>query len=434
METRENWTTRLAFILATLGFSAGIGNLWRFPYLVGQHGGGIFLLFYLFVVFVIAIPLFSIEIILGKTTGSDPVGAYKKLAPGSYWHLNGYLNVATMFVIAGYAASIVGTILAYLFKTATGTFRGLDAREIERYYEGFSSNWPELMVWTVLTVGTLVLILRRGLVRGVERANKIMMPALLVILVVLVVRALTLPGAVEGLTFYLKPDLAKFSWEAAVAAIGHSFFAVGVAMAVALVYGSYLPRDSRHVIANSVIVAVSSTLIGFLAGLIIFPSLFSFSLDPAAGTGLTFITMPNVFNRMPAGTLFGTLFFLLFFLAALTSFIGAYEAVIAFLRDQYGVPRRRGGWIMGCGVLLVAALTTASPRAFLLADYVANNVFLILGALVMTLFVGWVWQVPNLARAAGIRSQRAERALAVLVRYVIPLVILVCWIAVLGGV
>jgi NSS family neurotransmitter:Na+ symporter len=153
MEERESWTTRLAFILATLGFSAGIGNMWRFPYLVGKYGGGIFLLFYMIIVFLVAIPLFSIEITLGKATREDPVGAYRTLAPGSFWYLNGYLNIFTMFIIAGYAASIIGTILAYLFKTAMGTFAGLASSEVEAYYAAFSSNWPELMIWTTATVG-----------------------------------------------------------------------------------------------------------------------------------------------------------------------------------------------------------------------------------------------------------------------------------------
>jgi NSS family neurotransmitter:Na+ symporter len=429
MEERESWTTRLAFILATLGFSAGIGNMWRFPYLVGKYGGGIFLLFYMIIVFLVAIPLFSIEITLGKATRKDPVGAYRTLAPGSFWYLNGYLNIFTMFIIAGYAASIIGTILAYLFKTAMGTFAGLASSEVEAYYAAFSSNWPELMIWTTATVLILVLILSRGLVAGVERANKIMMPALFIIMVILMVRALTLPGVSEGLSFYLKPDFEKFTWEGALAAIGHSFFAIGVAMAVALVYGSYLPKGSKHVISNAVIVALASTLIGFMVGLVIFPSIFSFNLDPAAGTGLTFITMPNVFNKMPAGTFFGTLFFLLFFLAAITSFIGAYEAIVAFLRDQYRISRTKGVWYIGAGVILIAAMTTYSSGLFLLADFVANDIFLILGALLMSLFVGWVWKIPNFADAAGIRSPGARAMWSFLIRYLAPIVILVCWVA-----
>jgi NSS family neurotransmitter:Na+ symporter len=256
-----------------------------------------------------------------------------------------------------------------------------------------------------------------------------MMPALFIIMVILVVRALTLPGVSEGLSFYLKPDFDKFTWEGALAAIGHSFFAIGVAMAVALVYGSYLPRGSKHVISNSVIVALASTLIGFMAGLVIFPSIFSFSLDPASGPGLTFITMPNVFNRMPAGTVFGTLFFLLFFLAAITSFIGAYEAIVAFLRDQYGIPRKRGVWYMGGGVILITAMTTYSPRLFLLADFMANDIFLILGALLMSIFVGWIWTIPNFADAAGIHSTSARAILSLLIKYLAPTVILVCWLA-----
>jgi NSS family neurotransmitter:Na+ symporter len=248
-------------------------------------------------------------------------------------------------------------------------------------------------------------------------------------MVILMVRALTLPGVSEGLAFYLKPEFGRFTWEGAVAAIGHSFFAIGVAMAVALVYGSYLPKGSRHVISNSVIIALASTLIGIMAGLIIFPSIFSFGLDPASGSGLTFITMPNVFNQMPAGTFFGTLFFLLFFLAALTSFIGAYEAIVAFLRDRHNVPRKRGVWYTGAGVIVIASFTAYSSSLFLLTDFISNDIFLILGALVMSIFVGWVWKIPNFVREAGIESPAARMLWTVLIKYLAPITILVCWMA-----
>jgi NSS family neurotransmitter:Na+ symporter len=174
---------------------------------------------------------------------------------------------------------------------------------------------------------------------------------------------------------------------------------------------------------------LASTLIGVLAGLIIFPSIFAFSLDPAAGPGLTFITMPNVFNRMPAGSFFGALFCLLFFLAAITSFIGAYEAIIAFLRDQYGIPRSRGVWFMGAGVLFIAVFSASSAAFFAAADYVANNIMLILGALFMALFVGWVWTIPKFAKEAGIKSRWVMLIWSILIKYVAPATILICWIA-----
>lgn len=432
MKERETWTTRLAFILATLGFSAGIGNLWRFPYLVGKYGGGIFLLFYLLVVVLVTIPLFSIEITLGKATRKDPVGAYKTLAPHSFWFLNGYLNIAALILVVGYAIPIVGSILAYVFKTAAGTFSGLSPDEIAGYYASFSANGIEVFAWTILSVGILIAILKRGLKKGIEKANNFMMPALFIILMILIVRAVTLPGVSRGLSFYLKPDISKFTWEGALAAIGQTFFAVGVAMAVALVYGSYLPRDSKKVVSNAGIVVLSSTLIAFMAGLIIFPSVFTFSLDPASGTGLTFITMPNVFNRMPAGILFGTLFYILFFLAALTSFIGAFEGVIAWLRDQFNIPRSKGVWITGAGILIIASVSASSVGFFNLADYIVNNIFLILGALLMAIFVGWVWKIPNFSHAAGIESKKALLVWAFLIKYLIPIIIVIVWLSQLG--
>lgn len=432
MRERETWTTRFAFILATLGFSAGIGNLWRFPYLVGKYGGGIFLLFYILVVVLITIPLFSVEITLGKATRKDPVGAYKTLAPNSLWFLNGYLNIAALILVVGYAIPIVGSILAYMCKTAVGTFSQLSAAEITDYYTAYNSDGLQVLCWTFLSIVILIAILNRGLKKGIERANNIMMPALFVILLVLIVRAVTLPGVAQGLSFYLKPDLSRFTWEGVLAAIGQTFFAVGVAMAVALVYGSYLPQRSKKTAANAAIVVLSSTLIAFMAGLIIFPSVFSFSLDPASGTGLTFITMPNVFNRMPAGILFGTLFYLLFFLAALTSFIGAFEGVIAWLRDQFNIPRSRGVWITGGGILLISSVSAFSAWFFKFADYLVNNIMLILGALLMAIFAGWVWKIPNFLAAAGILSKNALLMGKFLIKYLIPLIIVLIWLSQLG--
>ncbi|HUU51594.1 MAG TPA: sodium-dependent transporter [Candidatus Heimdallarchaeota archaeon] len=432
MKERESWTNRVGFILATLGFSAGIGNLWRFPYLTGKYGGGIFLIFYILIVFLLAIPLFTIEITLGKATQKDPVGAYKTLKPKSPWFLNGYLNVATMFLIAGYAAPIVGSIFAYIFKTAVGTFSGRSSHEIAEYYASFSANGLEVIIWTLLATAILVIILRRGLNKGVEAANNIMMPALFLIIVILVVRALTLPGASKGLTFYLKPDISKFTWEGALAAIGQAYFAIGVAMCVALVYGSYLPKESKKVISNSMIVVLSSTAIAFMAGLIIFPSVFAFGLEPSSGIGLSFITMPNVFNEMPAGTVFGTLFYILFFLAALTSFIGAFEGIGAFLRDNFNFSRNKSIMTVGIGVMILASISASSQKFFGIADFISNNIFLILGAIVMAVFVGWVWKMPNFADAAGIKSKKSLLIWTVLVKYFAPLVMLVPWLAQLG--
>jgi NSS family neurotransmitter:Na+ symporter len=432
MTDRERWTTRITFILATLGFSAGIGNLWRFPYLVGKYGGGIFLLFYLLVAVILTIPLFSLEVSLGKASGKDPVGAYKALAPGSKWFLNGYLNIIALILVVGYAIPIVGSILAYVCKTAVGTFTKMPPADITNYYLAFSGNGLEVMLWTILAVGILILILRRGLKKGVEAANNFMMPALFIILVVLIIRAVTLPGVARGLSFYLKPDLSKFSWEGALAAIGQNFFAIGVGMAVAVVYGSYLPRTEKKVVANVGIIVLASTMIAFMAGLIIFPSVFAFSLDPASGVGLTFMTMPNVFNRMPAGTLFGTLFYILFFLAALTSFIGAFEGVVAWLRDQFRIPRNRGVVATGFGVLVIASFSAFSSHFFSIADYIVNNILLILGALLISIFVGWVWSIPRFADVVGMESRKNQALWTVLIKYLVPIVIFVTWLSQLG--
>lgn len=203
-------------------------------------------------------------------------------------------------------------------------------------------------------------------------------------------------------------------------------------MASGLVYGSYLPKNSKHIISNTSIIALSDTLIAFMAGLIIFPSIFAFSLDPAAGTGLTFITMPNVFNQMPAGNLFGTLFYILFFLAATSSYIGFFEAIIACLRDQYKIPRSKGVWYVGLGVFIIAVVSASSTTFFNLTDYMANNIFLIMGAILMAIFVGWVWKIPNFAKEAGIKSEKSLILWSFLIKYLAPVVLVIIWLAQLG--
>jgi NSS family neurotransmitter:Na+ symporter len=399
--------------------------------MVGKYGGGVFLLFYLLVVFLIGIPMLSIEISLGKATRKDPVGAYKQLRPGSPWFANGYINVITNLVITGYTAPISGWIAAYFFKSLFGVFNGKSPGEIETYYAGFIANPLEVILWTLILIAALLLVLHRGVKKGVEKMNKILMPGLLIILLFLIFRSLSLEGAGKGVAFYLKPDFSKFTVEAALAAVGQAFFSMGIALSAAHIFGSYMRKQDK-IVPNAVIIGVSDLFIAVLAGFMIFPIVFAFGLDPEAGLGLTFITMPNIFNQLPMGNLVAGLFFLLFFMASFTSFLGGTEAIVAHLRDRWKIPRKSGIWIMAGLVLTIAVLAATSARIFQKVDFLCTNIFLILGALVMTIFVGRVWPLKKFFETAEVRSKPARIFWMVLIQYFVPVMLIVIWLSQLG--
>jgi neurotransmitter:Na+ symporter, NSS family len=431
MSNRNNWNSQLGFILSTIGFAVGAGTLWKFPYLVGQNGGAVFLIFYILIVFIIGIPLLCTEISIGKFTKKDPVGAYRKIRPKSFWFLNGYLNIITMLLILGYVSPVVGWIIAYFFKSLFGVFSKMSPSEIQHYFTTFTSHPLEVLLWTSLFFIYLAFILIKGLNNGIEKINKIMLPLLFIIMIILIIRSLTLPGSESGLIFYLKPDFYKFSFEAVTAAVGQAFFSIGVAMGVSIVFGSYM-RSNDKIISNGIIVGSSIIFVAFLAGLIIFPIVFAFGLQPNAGFGLTFITMPNVFNKIPFGNIFAGLFFLLFFLASFTSFIGGAEAIVAHLNDEWSISRKHGVYITIFLMALIAIPSALCNSFFELIDYLVSSYFLIIGGIAMSIFAGWVWKLDDFFRIAGVHSNLLKVVWTLLIKYLAPIVLIIVFLSQLG--
>ena len=422
-ETRERFRSNLGFILSSVGFAVGVGNLWRFPYLVGEYGGGVFLAFYLLMVFVIGIPLFTLEIALGSASQKNPVGAYKTLKPGSLWSINGYFNVFAMQLLLGYTMPVAGWVTAYIFKTATGVFKGMSPGEVGEYFGTFMANSPEVIAWMTITVIAVVFIISHGLNKGLEKANRIFMPILFVMLLILIVRGLTLPGASKGLAYYLKPDFSKFTLEAVYAGIGQAFFSIGVGMAAGIVFGSYLKDEDKNLVKQGTIIGLSDTFMAFLAGLMIFPAVFAFNLEPAGGPGLTFVTMPNVFNQMPMGTAFGTIFYFLFLLAALSSWLGGAEAVSAFYMEEFGLSRKKAVLLVGVIMFGIGVGASYSMKFFGIADQILNTL-LIIGGLLISLFVGWVWGMEKFAKEVNITSESTIKIWSILLKFVIPAIII----------
>lgn len=428
---RERFSSKIGFFLSAIGFAIGIGSLWRFPYLVGRYGGGIFLLFYVLIIFGIAIPLFVLEMALGSASQKNPAGAYRQLGKGKAWTLNGYLNIFAMQLLLGYTMPVAGWVMAYIFKTGLGTFQALSPAEIGEYFGAFIANTPEVIAWSAATVVLVVLIIGRGLNKGLEFANSLCMPALFLILTVLIVRSLTLPGATEGLVYYLKPDFSKFTARAVYDCIGQAFFAIGVGMAAGIVFGSYLKQEQKSLLKQGIHIGSALTLAGFLSGLVIFPAVFSFGLEPAGGPGLTFVTMPNVFNKMPMGTLFGVLFYVLFYLAALSSWLGGAEAVVASYMEEFGFSRKKAVYTVGGTMFAIGCVSAYSMDFFETADAVLNNA-LIAGGLLLTLFVGWSWGMRKFFDEAGIRSSTTQAIFTIIVKYVAPATIIILGLSMHG--
>lgn len=419
MAQRESFSSKIGFFLSAIGFAIGIGSLWRFPYLVGKYGGGLFLLLYVVIIFAIATPLLVLELALGGASGKNPVGAYRELGKGKGWSLNGYLNVFAMQLLLGYTMPVAGWVTGYIFKTGAGVFQTMSPAQIGEYFGAFMGNAPEVIAWSSLTVVLVVLIINRGLNKGLEMANAVCMPALFIILFVLIIRSVTLPGAGEGLAYYLKPDFSKFTFEAVYDCLGQAFFAIGVGMAAGIVFGSYLKQEQKSLVQQGFHIGGALLLAGFLSGLVIFPAVFAFNLEPAGGPGLTFVTMPNVFNQMPMGSFFGVLFYILFYLAALSSWLGGTEAVVAAYMEEFGLSRKTAVYVVGAVMLAIGSIAAYSMDFFEMADNIVNN-SLVVGGLVLTVFVGWFWGMDRFFGEAAIQSPAMRTAFTIIVKYVAP--------------
>lgn len=393
---RGAWTSRFGFILAAAGSAIGLGNIWRFPYITGMYGGAAFVLVYLVCVFAIGIPLLIAELTLGRHTSLNPVGAIRAVSKSRFWPLVGYLGVITGVGILSYYAVIAGWTVGYIFRTIAHSSTGFGSFVADPVVEiGYFA------LFLLLTAGVVV----GGVERGIERWSKILMPLLLVILLGLIAFALTLEGASGGVEFYLKPDLSKISGSTILAALGQAFFSLSLGMGTMITYGSYISKR-ENLALSAAGVALADTLIAVLAGLVIFPALFSVGQAPTQGPGLVFNVLPKIFEMMPGGTIVGVFFFILLAIAALTSTVSLLEVPVAFLVDQKKWSRRKAVVIVTLIVFIVGLPSALSQGAipalgsvawfggmdFLgMMDFLFGNLSLTLGGLLLAILVGWIW-------------------------------------------
>ena len=407
--------SRIGFILAAAGSAIGLGNIWRFPYTAGESGGAAFVLVYLFFVLLVGIPVLLAELSLGRKTGSNAVGAFKAIVPDSLWPWVGGLGVLTGFGILGFYSVVAGWTLSYAGRSLVGTFSdGMSADASVELFGHITGTAAEPIAMSAVFLLLTAAIVRGGVSGGIERASKILMPAFFVILVVLAGRALTLPGASQGIDFLFSPDFSKVTAKTAVVAMGQALFSLSLGMGAMITYGGYLQKHENLPIAG-IAVAFFDTLIALLAGLIIFPALFSTGAEPAAGGKLVFVVLPTIFDKLPAGTLFATAFYLLLAIAALTSTISLLEVVVAYFVGERGWAREKTVWLI-TGLVFLIAIPSAlsqgavpalsengmSEKSFLdLQSIVFGNYTLTIGALLIALFVGWKWGAKHAIAEMG---------------------------------
>ena len=430
---RGVWGSKIGFILAAAGSAIGLGNIWRFPTVAGSNGGAAFVLVYLACVFLIGVPVMVAELSIGRRTRSDPVGAFKILAPQTLWKLLGGLGVLTGFMILSAYSVVAGWILHYIFLTVNGLLTAVDTEHIKDTFSTFVADGPTVILCHFFFMAFSVLIVAGGIEKGIERTSKVLMPVLGLLLVLLVIRSVTLPGALTGINFYLNPDFSKVNLNVVMAALGQAFFSLSLGMGAMITYGSYLSKND-NLVSSAIFVSLADTLIAFVAGFAIFPALFSSGLSPMAGPGLMFLVLPEIFNAIPFGQLFGTTFFFLLAIAALTSTISLLEVVVAYSIDQLGWTRKRGALVIGVIVFLWGVPSALSNGSVPFLSGFMDIIFLYfaevslaLGALLICVFVGWLWGVDNALEEIkiGYPNFRLAPVWSFLVRFACPIAITV---------
>jgi NSS family neurotransmitter:Na+ symporter len=445
-DSQEQWSSRRGFLLAAIGFSVGLGNIWRFPYVVGENGGSAFVIIYLLCAFAIGLPLLVSELAIGRLGRLDPAGSYRAVAESSgrskAWGAVGTLAIVCVFVVLSFYTVISGWTFDYFVRAVTGSFKGIDVTTSTQTFADLMHNPWRLLFWHTLVNLLIVAIIRRGVQKGIEQAANVLMPILFGALIVMVLYSAVAGDFATATSFLLQPDFTKVTAKTIMIAIGQAFFSVGVAMATMITFGAYLPRRIS-IPRSAVIIILADTGVAMLAGFVIFPLVFAFGLAPAEGAGLIFQTLPLAFGQMPGGQLFGAIFFLLLMVAALSSCLGGAEAVVSWVDEHWKVPRKKGIlffvatiWFIGIATIMslgdwsdfyplgfVPAL--ANETIFDLFEWFAANILLLIGATLTAIFVGWLVPKKTKLEGLGINDGIFYVFVNTMMRYVVPPILVV---------
>lgn len=404
--TRPSWGSKIGFIFAVAGSAVGLANIWRFPYIVGQHGGSAFIILYLICLFLIGFPVFMSEIIIGRTAQTSPSGAFRKLGGTQAWSWAGKLTILTGFIVSSFYSAVAGWVLGYLVEAVKGNISNFTStQDVASHHATLMSNPLWGLFFHFLFISASISILYLGVRNGIEKGNKIMMPLLFAVLIFLVITGLMMPNANEGLKFLLTPDWSLITPVAVLTALGQSFFTLSIGQGTLVTYGSYL-KPSDNLVKSCYPVVLMDTVVSLLSAVAVFTIVFSAGLEPDQGPGLIFHTLPWVFSHISGGYVLAILFFLLVVLAATTSEISAMEPTIAYLIDEWGFKRHTAVLICGIGAFLlgipsalstsVLADSTINGMTFLdIVDYLCNSILIPVGGFLAVLMVGWVWGVKN---------------------------------------
>ena len=442
---RENFQSRLGFLLVSAGCAIGIGNVWRFPYVAGQNGGGIFVLLYLVFLLMMGVPVLTMELAVGRASRKSAVLAYKALEkPGSKWHIHGWFCRIGCYVLMMYYTTVSGWMLSYFFKFATGKFTsGMDKESVGNVFQSLLSSPKEMGLWMAVTVVLGFLVCSQGLQKGVEKISKYMMSALLLLIVILAVHCMLLPGAGEGIKFYLIPDAAQVAkvgiWNVIAAAMNQAFFTLSLGIAAMEIFGSYMDRQYT-LTGEAVRIGALDTFVALMSGLIIFPACFSFGVQPDAGPSLIFVTLPNIFVNMAGERIWGSLFFLFMTFASFSTVMAVFENLISFSLDMYKVDRKKAVLINGVIVLIASIpcvlgyniwsdLHLIGGRDVLDSeDFLVSNLLLPIGSLIYLLFCvtrfGWGFDNYYKECNAG-EGLKLPRILKPYLQFVLPVLILI---------
>lgn len=442
---REQWTSKLGFILATAGSAIGLGAIWKFPYIAGMSGGGaFFFIFLLFTIFV-GMPILLAEFIIGRGSQKDAIRAYSTFAPNSGWHFIGILGMVTCFILLSFYSVVGGWILLFIGKTLTGNLSGLPEEAYGTLFNDAIANPAYAVCAQLLFMIITIYVVARGVQKGIERASKVMMPALFIAFLILIIRSLTLNNIGEGLSFFLYPDFSELTSKTVLFALGQSFFSISVGVSVMVTYSSYLSKQ-EDLPKSAFTIVMMNILISLLAGLAIFPAVFAFGFEPTEGPGLLFVVLPAVFDKMPFGAAFLLIFLLLFLFATLTSAFSMLEIIVAALTKGNTDKRKKITWIAGILIFIVgipAALsfgllgdfTLFGKSMFDLSDYLVSNILMPFGALLIAIFVGFRMPQKLLLHEITTGSSYGKKIFAVwflIIKYIAPIAIIIVFLDAIG--
>ncbi len=445
---RAQFATKLGIIATTVGSAVGLGNIWRFPYEAGNHGGGAFLICYLGCIIALGIPVLCAEFTIGRGTQSNIFGAFRKLQQSGKWHWVGYIGITASLMILSFYSVVAGWTLEYFFQSITGGLSSAGQEELHQQFNNFSTNNWRPILWTLIFLSLNYFIVNRGVKKGIEKVSNIMMPALFLLLLIFCVNSLMMPGAKEGLTFLFSPDFSKITPSVLIGALGQAFFSLSLGLGTMMTYGSYFNKNTR-IVKSASITACLDTLVAILSGIIIFPAVFTFGISPEQGSPLVFEILPSIFNQLPGSAIWSSLFFFLLFITSITSTISMSEVSIAFFTEEKKMERKKAtrlntaiamvfgtlcamsfGWLNGLNFFGLFNI-----NLFVFFDFVSSNILLPLGGMLISIFAGWVLDRKRFRDEITNNGSIKVRTLGLLIfslKYIAPICIALIFILGLG--